>query len=260
MQLAYKEDATQIWVVNVGDLKPVEVPMSFFFDLAWNPESITAGTLQKYFENLASREFGVGHSAAIGAAWFEFDRLIALRKHEHIEPETFSLLRYHEAESIVERWRILLKSVESLNKAVEEKYRPAFFQLVLYPVKASYLYVNLRVTQYKNQLFAKQRRNTTNVLFHKCLSLFDEDHQLVEEYHSVSNGKWNHIIRQPHYGYAETFRAPARDMISGLCYVQTKSDSNPSTGQMGVSVEGHEGVHPGLINEDSDRTHPPADT
>jgi hypothetical protein len=38
MHLAWKHQAKNIWIVNVGDLKPMEYPISFFLDYAWNPE------------------------------------------------------------------------------------------------------------------------------------------------------------------------------------------------------------------------------
>ncbi|KAI9151772.1 hypothetical protein HJFPF1_08982 [Paramyrothecium foliicola] len=256
LQLAYHKGARQIWVFNVGDLKPMEGPMSFAFDLAWNINSIKRDTFHDYFEALAGREFGGAHAEIIGKAWYEFNRLVALRKHEHIEPNTFMLLKYREAETVVARWQQLLNDVLEIYNQLDVDQRTAFFELVLHPIKASYIYVVLRVTQYRNQLYAKQRRNSTNVMFHRSISLFDADHELMNEYHSLVDGKWNHMLRQPHYGYTSSWMGPSRNMISGLCYVQTKEDSNPSVGHMGIAVEGTEGVNPGLINEDSDRTHP----
>lgn len=181
---------------------------------------------------------------------------MALRKQDHIDVSTFVILKYHEADNIVARWKKLLQDANEIDSETDDEHKAAFFQLVLQPIKASYLCTLLRVTQYKNQLYAKQRRNTANVLFHRCLEILDKDHDLTEEYHSINNGKWNHILRQPHYGYGDTGAQPSRNMIDGLCYVQTREDSNPSIGHMGIAVEGIEGINPGHINEDSDRTHP----
>ncbi|GJN82072.1 hypothetical protein PLIIFM63780_005609 [Purpureocillium lilacinum] len=256
LQLAYERGANRIWVINVGDLKPIEVPMSFAFDLAWNVKSIRADAFTTYYKELATREFGGDHSERIAKAWNDFDRLVALRKQDHIDVDTFVLLKYNEADTIVGRWKKLYQDAKSINVELDEQYKSAFFQLVVQPIKASYLCTLLRVTQYRNQLFAKQRRNTTNVLFFRSLKLLDKDHELTEEYHSINNGKWNHYLRQPHYGYGPTGAQPSRNMIEGLCYVQTKEDSNPSIGHMGIAVEGIEGINPGHINEDSDRTHP----
>ncbi|KAI6781015.1 uncharacterized protein J7T54_003157 [Emericellopsis cladophorae] len=256
LRLGYDQGATQIWVFNVGDLKPQELPLSFAFDFAWDIDSIPADGFPSYFKKLAEREFGDKYAQRIADLWYGFERLIALRKHEQIEAETFSVLKYREAETIVGRWAELTKEAEAIHAEISSIQKPAFFQLVVHPIKASYIYNNLRMTQTKNRLCGKQRRNTTNPLLHECLRLFDADDVLTREYHSLLDGKWNHMLRQPHYGYGSHVIGPSRDMIDGLSWVRANADSNPSVGQMGVAVEGHTGVSPGIINEDVDRTHP----
>ncbi|KKP06738.1 hypothetical protein THAR02_01123 [Trichoderma harzianum] len=256
LQLAHHRGADRIWIFNVGDLKPVEVPMSFAFDLAWDINSITATTLPQYFEHLATREFGEQYAGRIAKSWHDFNKLVAIRKQDHIDASTFVIQKYHESDNIIARWRQLLGETEAIYSHIDEEHKSAFFQLVLHPVKATYIFTQVRVAQYTNQLFAKQRRNTTNTMLKKCIELLDADHDLFEEYNSISDGKWDLMLRQPHYGYGDTGAEPSRNMIDGLCYVQTKEDSNPSVGHMGVAVEGIEGINPGHINEDSDRTHP----
>ena len=64
--------------------------MTFAMALAWDINSIKSGEFKRFFSTLAEREFGKELSEAIGAAWHEYDRLVSLRKHEHIEPHTFS--------------------------------------------------------------------------------------------------------------------------------------------------------------------------
>ncbi|KOS19842.1 hypothetical protein ESCO_005678 [Escovopsis weberi] len=256
LQLAYEGGSNRIWIFNVGDLKPIEIPMSFAFDYAWDVTSITATTLPQYFERLAAREFGGEHAAQIARCWYDFNKLIALRKQDHIDADTFIIQKYHEADNVNARWKKLLAEAQKIDGSIDKAHKSAFFQLVLHPVKASSIFVDLRVTQYKNQLFAKQRRNTTNAMLRQSINLLDSDHELFEEYNRISGGKWNLIMRQPHYGYGPGGGQPSRNMIDGLCYVQTREDSNPSVGHMGIAVEGIEGINPGHINEDSDRTHP----
>ena len=43
MHLAYEHGVNQIWIVNVGDIKPLEFPIEFFLDYAWNPDKIYPG-------------------------------------------------------------------------------------------------------------------------------------------------------------------------------------------------------------------------
>ncbi|KAH8685424.1 hypothetical protein BGZ60DRAFT_510652 [Tricladium varicosporioides] len=256
LQEAYHRGARQIWIFNVGDIKPLETPLTFSMSLAWNINSIKADGLAQFFSAIALREFGPRLSTEIGAAWLEYDYLISLRRHEHIEPTTFSLLNYNEAEIILSRWKYLLNAAESIHHLSLESQHPSIFQLVLHPIKSSYIFTTLQITLARNQLFARQRRNSANTLFQTALSLFSADFELSEEYHALLHGKWNHIMSQAHYGFGDTWHAPSRDMISGLCYVQNRQNSNAVVGQMGIAVEGHEGVRPGRCNEESDRTHP----
>ncbi|KAF5667088.1 hypothetical protein FHETE_5791 [Fusarium heterosporum] len=253
---AYHHNARQIWVFNVGDLKPQEIPISFAMALAWNVDSIKHDGLPEFFRQAAEREFDSDLAGEVGSIWHRHDRLLSLRKHEHIEPETFSILHYKEADSILDRWKELLEHAEKVHGHISDEAKAASFQLILHPTKASYIYNALRINQARNKLFARQRRNSANKIAHEVLSLFDADYDLAEEYHSLLDGKWNHILMQPHYGYEDTWHAPSRDMIGGLSFVQRRQNSNPIVGQMGVAVEGHEGVRVGRINEESERTHP----
>lgn len=256
MTESYNHGADEIWVINVGDIKPVELPITFALRLAYDVDSLGSSSLPSFHRHFARGLFGAGVAHEIGELLDRYDRLMAYRKHEHIESTTFSLLNYNEAERIVSQWQSLLGKAEELSAGLPSSHQSCFFELVLHPIKASCIYTSLRVAQAKNRLYALQRRNEANTLAQEVLRLFDEDYDLSEEFHRLFSGKWNHIMRQPHYGYQETWHAPSRDMIEGLCYVQTRQDPNPIVGHMGVAVEGHPGVRPGLINEESDRTHP----
>ncbi|KAF3389818.1 hypothetical protein DPV78_011827 [Talaromyces pinophilus] len=256
LHLAYSKGADQIWVFNVGDIKPLELPITFAMKMAWDIDSIPRDNFQSFLQGFSRQNFPPSISAQSAQLLYQSDRLLALRKHEHIEHNTFSILNYNEAKNIVDAWEMLLNRAEELYKGLEVKDRAAFFELILHPIKASFVYTKLRVSQAKNRLFGLQRRNQTNKIAQQVLDLFDTDFDLSEEYHSLLGGKWNHMLRQPHFGYRETWHAPSRDMIDGLCYVQTRQDSNPIVGQMGIAVEGTQGTRPGLTNEESDRTHP----
>ncbi|KAK9852257.1 hypothetical protein MYU51_008663 [Penicillium brevicompactum] len=253
---AYRSHARKIWVFNIGDIKPIEVPLTFAMDMAWNVNSVEPTSIPRYLGNLASHYFDNEVKSETVAIWHEYDRLVRMRKHEHIDPESFSLLHYNEADDIVARWKKLEVEVDTLYNRVPDLQKPSFWQLVVHPVKASTIFICLRVTQARNQLYARQRRNTANNLLRKALDLFDADFKLSQEFHTLLDGKWNHMLCQPHMGYGDTWHAPSRDAIFGLAYVQRSQNSNIIVGQMGVAVEGHEGIRAGRINEESERTHP----
>ncbi|KAH8667111.1 hypothetical protein BX600DRAFT_380679 [Xylariales sp. PMI_506] len=258
LEHAYNRGADQIWVFNVGDIKPIEAPLTFAMTLAWNINTLQMDQLQAFYHKFAVSSFHLGdtESRALSELLLKQDRLLALRKHEHIEPDTFSVVNYGEADGITRRWKDLLDQAEEIGRSVPAGTAPSYFQLVVHPIKASYTYMALRVTQAKNALYALQRRNTANPLAYEALKLFEADFDLSNEYHTLLDGKWNHIMQQPHLGYRETWHAPSRDAITGLSFVQARQNSNSIVGWIGVAVEGHPGVRPGLTNEESDRTHP----
>lgn len=253
---AHRHGADQIWIFNVGDIKPLEVPLTFVMSLAWDMNAMNLGDLPAFLEPFFARTFGSETAVTSASIFLRYDKLIALRKHEHVEPRTFSLVNYSEADNVLSSWNALLGDAEVLSTRLTPETIPSFFQLVLHPIKASHIYISLQICRAKNALCAKQRRNTANFHFDKSVSLFRADFQLSQEYHMLLDGKWNHIMRQPHLGFRELWHAPSRDMISGLCLVQTGQESNPIVGNVGVAVSGTEGVRPGLCNEESDRTHP----
>ncbi|CAG9977775.1 unnamed protein product [Clonostachys byssicola] len=256
LQHAYARNVRQIWLFNVGDLKPLETPITWAMNLAWNIKNITATGLRDFLRATAERNFGSKLRNVIGDVYYQYDRLVSMRKHELIEPETFSVLHYQEAEKILDQWTQLRKEAESVYSRLSEEQKPAGYQLILHPVKSTQVFIELRVTQARNTLYSLQRRNTANTTAQHALDLFDADFDIQLEFHSLLGGRWNHMLRQTHLGFRDTWHAPSRDMITGLGFVQRRQNSNPIVGQMGVSVEGHAGIRSGLINEESERTHP----
>src|SRR5690606_28822661 len=55
MHLAYEYGVNEVWIVNVGDIKPMEFPIEFFLDYAWDPEAWNADNLDDYYTQWAER-------------------------------------------------------------------------------------------------------------------------------------------------------------------------------------------------------------
>ncbi|KAJ6030988.1 hypothetical protein N7540_001720 [Penicillium herquei] len=256
---AYENGVDRIWIFNVGDIKPMEVPMTFAMMKAWKIDALKPFQLPEFFEGFvdANFQFDKDEVRECAQLLLGYDQLMALGKHEFIEAETFSIINYDEADTVARRWCKLLDRATKLYDTVNTEFKPAFYQLILHPIKATQIYMTLRVSLAKNKHYAEQRRTSANSYANEVLRLFDADYDLSCEYHEMLNGKWNHIMSQPHYGCRwECDIAPFRDMVSGLCIIQTRQKANAIMGYMGIAVEGHKGVRPGLVCEESDRTHP----
>ncbi|KAG7086665.1 hypothetical protein E1B28_002605 [Marasmius oreades] len=259
LSTAQQRGADRIWVINVGDIKPMETPLSMIMTMAYNASAVTAQTIPDFLQAYASREFSSASKEdqkEIADLFLGYSRLMGLRRHEHVEPTTYSILNYREGESFVGAWESLSHRAEAVNGRLQEAWKPAFFQLVLHPIKASTTFFSIKIAQGKNAQYANQRRNSANDWAAEALRLFDEDHDLEEEFDTILNGKWAHLMRQPRYGFTSDWRPPYRDALISLSYVQLRQDSIPAVGQMGVSVEGTVGPLPGLFNEGSELAMP----
>ena len=232
MNLAYNYKADELWVVNVGDLKPMEFPISFFLDYAWNPEAIQAEDLNTYSIQWAEQQFGNTYAKEIADILNTYTKFNSRRKPELLSPETYSLTHYNEANRVVNDYNALVKEAEHINSLLPEKYRSAFFQLVLFPVKASANLNELYVATAKNRLYANQGRADANTLAKRVKELYERDSLLTIEYHTISDGKWNHMMSQTHIGYTY-WQQPEEQVMPKVTTLDLASKH-----QMGIAIEG----------------------
>jgi len=244
MHLAYRYGADRIWIVNVGDLKPMEYPIDFFLDYAWNPERWPAERLPDFTEQWAAQQFGETHAPQIANILTAYTRYNSRRKPELLDPDTYSLIHYREAERIVEDYNALAKQAERIYANLPATYRDAYYQLVLFPVRASANLNELYVTVAKNRLYAEQGRAATNRLAEQARDLFAHDAELARRYHEdLAGGKWNHMMSQTHIGYT-SWNNPPEDIMPALEEIEI-----PAEAEMGVAIEGAAGWWPEAMEE-----------
>jgi hypothetical protein len=245
MHLANEYGANRLWVVNVGDLKPMEVPTEFFMAYAWNPRAWPAERLPDYLRAWAGREFGAQHADRIASIVDRYTRYNARRHPEQLEPDTFSLANYGEAERVVAEYNQLADEAQRVGRELPKEMRDAYFQLVEYPVRASANAVDMYVSAGRNQLYARQGRVTTNDMAARVRELFKRDADLAYQYqHGISGGKWDHMMSQTRFGYTG-WDQPYRDVMPAVSELRVPlpgqlaapNGIHPSD-QMGIAVQG----------------------
>jgi len=234
MKLTYARQADRIWIVNVGDLKPLEIPISHYFDLAYDTNRWGYDSVPEWLKLWAAREFGPEQADAISSVVDRYGTYAARRKYELIGPETFSVNNYNEADAVVAQWAALGKDAQAIYDKLDAAAQPAFYQMVLQPVLGGGVVTQIHVATGKNIHYAEQKRNWANDVAQKVLDLFKEDHVLTKRYHDLLDGKWNHILDQTHLGY-NWWQQPMRNMLPPLTFVQTLEDS--LAGDLGVAIE-----------------------
>ena len=233
MNLAHKYGANQIWIVNVGDLKPMEFPIEFFLDFARRPEEWPAESLQDYTSRWAAQQFGEKFSDEIAEIISEYTRFNGRRKPELLSPTTYSLVNYLEFERVVNEYKALEARAVKIENQLPQQYRDAYFQLVLHPVQACSNLYELYFTVGKNRMYATQGRAATNDLAVKAQELFERDKALSHKYNKeISGGKWNHMMDQTHISYV-SWNDPKVDVLP-----EVKKIVLPAEPTMGIAVEG----------------------
>ena len=230
---AYRAGADRIWIVNVGDLKPMEFPIQFFLDFAWDPDAIPAKRLPAYTSEWAGRQFGVANGPAIGDLITSYLKYAARRKPELLDTVTYSLDDYREAERVVADYDSLTARADAIAGRLPTDYRDAYYELVLHPILAAANLNKLYVTVARNRRYAREARAATNDLAAQARALFERDAELSRYFNSVlAGGKWSHMMDQTHIGYT-TWQEPPRNVMPRVDEIQV-----PVAADMGVEVEG----------------------
>ncbi|WP_289665506.1 glycosyl hydrolase 115 family protein [Flavobacterium panacagri] len=242
MDLAYQYGVDKIWIVNVGDIKPMEFPIEFFLDMAWNPEKFNAGNLEYYYSDWAKENFDNQFTGEIAQILKLYTKYNSRRKPELLDRKTYSVTNYNEADKVIADYQKLVKLATIINEKLKPEYKDAFYQLVLFPVLASANLNELYVAQAKNFLYSEQWRLSANEYKEKVKELFEKDSELTNYYHTqLANGKWNHMMSQTHIGY-DNWQQPDKNVIPGTRHLFHNTAINQR-----IAVEGIEESFDGVL-------------
>ena len=233
MHLAYRYGADRLWIVNVGDIKPMEFPTHFFLDYAWDPEKWPLERLADYPRHWAARQFGDAHAAAIGELLTRYTQYNSRRKPELIDASTFSLVNFNEADRVVADWQALVAKAEATGRALPREQQDAYFQLVLHPILAAANLNELYVTVAKNRLYAEQGRASANAVAERAKALYARHGEIRRRYEvDIAGGKWAHMMSQAVIGYTG-WQQPDAEKMPELRTVAAQPRR-----EMGLAVEG----------------------
>jgi hypothetical protein len=246
LSLAKQYGADRIWIVNVGHFKGYEFPLEFFMNLAWNSDRWTNDNLDEFTRLWAAREFGPEYAGDIADIITKCTQYNGRRKPEMLAPDTYSLVNYQEAENVVADFKAIADRAEAIYNKLPADRRDSFYELVLFPTKASALVNELYLAAGKNELSAKQGRASANDFAAKTRALFQADTNLMAYFnHTLAGGKWDHFMDQTHLGYT-TWQDPPHNSLRAIKLVETEV---PDAAAMGVAVEGSDAVWPDINSE-----------
>lgn len=224
MHLAYEYGVDRIWIVNVGDLKPMEMPISFFLDYAYNTKRWNEDNLREFYTQWAREQFGDAHANEIGEVLRRYSQNASRRKPELLDEKTYDL---NEFESVVKEWKKLEAQTNRINNSLPKEYRDAFFELVLHPIKAFSNLHEMYLSVALNHLNAKDSVRSANDYANYAKQFYKNDSLISVQYHQIAGGKWNHMMDQTHIGYTY-WQQPPFNKLPTLFYL-TNGIANDTT-------------------------------
>lgn len=209
MRKAYDTGARRYWLLNVGDIKPGELAMKYFLDLAWDVESFDYEKTYTYEAEYLATLFGRKYQNDLIDILDTYYLLAFQHKPEsmgwgyewnnHMERERiidtdFSFINYNEAEDRMKEYARIAHKSEKIWQQLPAAYRPAYYELVHYPVKGAELMNKKMLVAQQNRWYARQGRTATNLLADKVKVYQDSLAYYTDTFNSLLNGKWNHMI------------------------------------------------------------------
>lgn len=200
MKLAYDKGVRDMWILNVGDLKPAEYLTEMFLDMAWNINSIknSQAGLQAHLGDWLSREFGSDMAKQLLPVMNEYYRLAYIRKPEfmgntrveELNPEYKQVKDFPWSKEYIEKRIADYKSIDDkvveLSSKVPKESKYSWFQLVEYPVRAA-------AEMNKKHLYGQLARHGL-ADWVKSDAAYDTIASLTEKYNSLNNGKWRYMM------------------------------------------------------------------
>lgn len=199
MQLAAAREANRIWILNVGDLKPLEIPINHFLDLAYDTSMWGYDSAPTWLQHWATREFGADKASAIASVLDRYGMYAARRKYELIDPSFYSVINYNEADALLAQWKQLATDAQAVYDSLETEYQAAYYEMILQPVLGGQAVQHIYIGAAKNALYVEQKRSSANDMAMDVLDWFKEDHTLTQRYHDLLGGKWNHMLDRRYF-------------------------------------------------------------
>jgi hypothetical protein len=201
MSKAYENGMRTFWILNVGDIKPAEIGIEFFMQMAYNAKKWNIKNQNQFLQTWARREFAARNSSEIAAVMDKYYRLGFQRKPEHLQwylpNETPRKSDLSEAE-ILERlddYADLRKRAETIYSQTTATKKDAFYELVLYPIRSA-AFANERffAAELADRYRSERRADAKQWAKRSIAADFDIASETKYFNETLANGKWRNIM------------------------------------------------------------------
>lgn len=201
LTLAYENGIDRLWILNVGDLKPMEYPISQFMDMAWNPRKYDVNNITRHTRDWCAQQFGESQADEAARILNLICKYNGRCTPEMLNKNTYSL-ENGEWQEVVNQYLQLEADALRQYNSLPTAYHDAYRQIILFPIELMSNLHQMYFAQAQNHALYKQGNPKANVWADECERLFKRDSLICDYYnHKMAGGKWNGMMTQKHIGY-----------------------------------------------------------
>ena len=203
LKKAYDAGADRYWLLNVGDIKPMEIEIQQFFDMAWDIKAFNYENVNRHQSKWLAQIYGSKYESQFQQLLDTYYRLAWQRKPEfmgyEIEWDNRENERLHDSDFSFEdgsaqqrlaEYKSISDLIDKITVSLPADHRASLFEMLGYSVKSAYQ-MNMKF------LMAQQNHETGSELSaQKARMANDSLLSLVNEYNNLLNGKWNQMMSE----------------------------------------------------------------
>lgn len=246
MTMAYEHGVDDIWIVNVGDLKPMEMNISYFLDMAYDYDTWGAEGLNKtgeYRKQWVKQQFGSAFRDEqiedVDSILEDYTWLNGSCKPETLDSATYHVTNYNEAMEMLGRIDRMIQKADQYKEQVPEKLQAAYYELIYFPAVASANVARIQIYAGLNTYYYDQGSTAANLYATLLEQAIETDQDLEYTYNSDMPGvgdKWKYMMSSPHVGFV-TWNS------TGWSYPQAKWVTPSEAAQMQINLQNQDKVY-----------------
>ncbi len=210
LTMAYEYGIRDLWIVNVGDLRPQELPLSYFMELAYDYEGMGIdhpNETEDFVRRWVEQQFGATISDPeikdmIADVLIAYARMHGNRKPEVTYPDTYHITHYDENDMMIDLCNRIIDSSGEIQKNIPAQAQDAFYSLVYYPAVAGANVQLMNLYAAKNQFCATYGVAVAEYYAKRVADCIKYDEELTKYYNeTMANGKWKGMMSSAHIGF-----------------------------------------------------------
>lgn len=203
LTLTYQYGVDKLWVLNVGDLKPMEYPITLFMNMAWEPTRYTAANLLDHPKQFCAQQFGDDQAEEAARILNRYSQYAGRVTAEMLDARTYNVENGEWKQVADDFARLELDALRQF-LTLPEQYRDAYRQVILFPVQALGNVYQMYYAQAMNRMLAKKGDPEANLWADRVEQAFKRDAELCRYYNKeMAGGKWDGMMTQKHIGYTQ---------------------------------------------------------